>query len=131
MLYKFRCHPMHPLNGALPEPCVSVRVSLGAVMTHRNTMRVLAAEPLSTAGLLLPCQHLCGAILVTPYSMVWNWRVSRAGPMPFYWPSCLLPFCLLLFFISLSFYGLVLWCCGLRTDKVLITLPQPCTANLF
>ena len=36
-LYKFRCHPMHPLNGALPEPCVSVRVSLGAVMTHRNT----------------------------------------------------------------------------------------------
>ena len=44
-------------------------------------MRLLAAEPRSTAGLLFLCQYLCGTILVTPYSMVWDWRVSRAGPM--------------------------------------------------
>ena len=71
-------------------------------------------------------------ILVTPCSMVWNWRVSRAGPMPFYWPSCSLPFCLLLFSLSLlSFYGWVLWGWGLRTDGVLIALSQPCIANLI
>ena len=31
----------------------------------------------------------------------------------------------------LSFYGLVLWGWGLRTDRVLIALSQPCIANLF
>ena len=45
---------------------------------------------------------------------------SRVGPMPFYWSSCSVTFCLLLFSLSLlSFYGLVLWGWGLRTDKVL------------
>ena len=39
----------------------------------------LAAEPRSTAGLLFR--------LLTPYSMVGDWRVSRAGPMLFYWPK--------------------------------------------
>ena len=67
-----------------------------------------------------------------PYSMLWDMRVSRAGPMFFYWPSYLLPFCLILFFLSLlSFYTLVLWGWGLQTDWVLITLSQNCTANLF
>ena len=71
-------------------------------------MRLLAAKPSSTAGLLFLCQHLCGTILVTMYSMVWNWRVSRAGPMLFYWPSCSLPFvscCFpFLFFHSMDWY---------------------------
>ena len=45
--------------------------------------------------------------------------------------SCSLSFCLLLFSISLLyFYGLVLWGWGLRTDRVLIALSQPCIANL-
>ena len=98
-----------------------------------SLMRLLAAEPRSIAGLLFPLQYLCGTILVTPYSMVWNWRVSKAGPMSLYWPSCSLPFCLLLFSLSLlSFYGLVLWGWGLWTDKVLIALSQPpCITNLF
>ena len=38
------------------------------------------------------CQYLCWTFLVTPYSMVWHWRVSRAGPMLFYWPKLLAPF---------------------------------------
>ena len=81
------------------------------------------AEPRSTAGRLLPCQYLCGTIFVTPYSMVWDWRVSRAEPMHFYWPCNWLHFCLLLLCLSLlSFYGFVLWGWGLRTDRVLITL---------
>ena len=43
----------------------------------------LAAEPCSTAGLLFPSRCPTGTILLTPYSMVWDWRVSSAGPMLF------------------------------------------------
>ena len=61
-----------------------------------------------------------------------DWRVSRAGPMPVYWPSCSLTFCLLLFSISLlSFYGLVLWGSGLWTDRVLIALSQLSLPTFF
>ena len=114
--------------------CRMCRCRLHAVLlSHIGTlMRLLAAEPLSIAGHLFPGQCLCGTILVTPCSMVWDQRVSRARSMPFYWPSCSLTFCLLLFSLSLlSFYGLVLWGWGLRTDRVLIALSQPCIANLF
>ena len=52
--------------------------------------------------------------------------------MPFYWPSCSLTSCLLLFSLSLlSFYGLVFWGWGLQTDWVLIIVSQPCITNLF
>ena len=71
-------------------------------------------------------------LIVTPCSMVWDWRVSRAGPMPFYWPCCSLTFRRLLFSISLLlFYRLMLWGWGLRTDRVLIALYQSSIANLF
>ena len=33
MLYKIRCNPVHPLNGALPGP----RVTRGALVAHRYT----------------------------------------------------------------------------------------------
>ena len=128
VLFKIRCNPMHPLCGALPVP---VQVTCGTVIAHRFTY----APPRSIAGLLFPYQYLCGTILVTSCSMVWvlwDWQVSRAEPMPFYWPSCSLTFCLLLFSFSLlSFCGLVLWGWGLRTHRVLIALSLPCIANLF
>ena len=37
MLYKIRCNSMHPLYGALPVPCVPLRVTRGAVIAHRFT----------------------------------------------------------------------------------------------
>ena len=37
MLYKIRCNPVHPLNGALPGPYVPVRVTRGALVAHRFT----------------------------------------------------------------------------------------------
>ena len=37
MLYKIRCNPMHPLCGALPVPCVPVRVTRGTLIAHRYT----------------------------------------------------------------------------------------------
>ena len=72
------------------------------------------------------------SLWLTPYSMVWDWRVSRPGPMPFCWPSCSLLFCLQLFSLSLLFlYRLVVWGWDLRTDRVAISLSRPCIANLF
>ena len=52
-------------------------------------MNRLAVEPCSTAGLLFPSLCPSGTTLLTPYSMVWDWRVSREGPMVFYWPKLL------------------------------------------
>ena len=96
-------------------------------------MRHVAAEPRSRGGLLFPSQCPSGTILLTPYSIVWDWRVSRAGPMLFYWPELLYPhYSLLLFFpFSASCLKVALWGWGLRTDRVYITLSQPCTADLF
>ena len=37
MLYKIRCNPVHPLNGAPPEPYVPARVTRGALVAHRYT----------------------------------------------------------------------------------------------
>ena len=37
MLYKIWCNPMHPLNFALPGPCVPVRVTRYALVAHRFT----------------------------------------------------------------------------------------------
>ena len=111
MLYKFKCNSMHSLNGALPGSYVPVRVT-GA---HQYTY----APPRSTIGVLFPSQCLSGTILLTLYLMVWDWQVSRAGHCYFYWPKLLYPYyCLLLFYPSLhTVYRLVLWGCGLRTDR--------------
>ena len=37
MLYKIRCYPVHPLNGALLGPYVPARVTRGALVAHRYT----------------------------------------------------------------------------------------------
>ena len=49
-LYKIRCNPGHPLNGALPGPYVPVRVTRGALVAPWYTY----ARPRCTAGLLSP-----------------------------------------------------------------------------
>ena len=37
MLYKIRCNPVHPLNGALPGQYVPARVTRGDLVAHRYT----------------------------------------------------------------------------------------------
>ena len=37
MLYKIRCDPVHPLNGAQPGLYVPARVTRGALIAHRYT----------------------------------------------------------------------------------------------
>ena len=115
----------------LPVPYVPARVTRGALIAHRYTYaRCRTSQCRRT--FIFPSQYLSGTIWLTTYSMVWDWRVSRAGPMPFYWPSCPLLFCLQLFSLSLLFlYRLVVWGWGLRTDRVSISLSRPCIANLF
>ena len=36
-VYKIRCYPVHPPNGALPGPYVPARVTRGALVAHRYT----------------------------------------------------------------------------------------------
>ena len=102
MLYKNRCNPLHPRNGALPGPYVPVRLH-AVLWSHIGIlMHRLAAEPCSTAGLLFPFRCPSGTILLTSFSMVWDWRVSRAGPILLYWPELLYPYYSLLLFFPFS-----------------------------
>ena len=119
MLHKIRCNSMHSLYGALPVPYVPVRVTRGAVISHWYTYAPPRCRTSQYRRTFLPWS----VSLWNDLSVGWDWRVSRAGPMSFYWLRCSLTFCLLLFSLSLlSFYGLVLWGWGLRTDRVLIAL---------
>ena len=79
---------------------------IGKLMHH------LAAEPCSTAGLLFPSWCPSGTILLTLYSMVWDWWVSRAGPMLLYWPKLLFPYYSLLLFFPFLFAPSIGWYCG-------------------
>ena len=106
MLHKIGWNPIHPLNGALPGPSVPVRLhsvlrSLIVTLMHR-----LVAEPRSTAVLLFPSRCPSGMILLTPYPMVWDWRVSRAEPMLFYWHQLLHPYYNLVLFFPFSSFCL-------------------------
>ena len=78
-----RIYLLNYLYGALPEPYVPVRVTLGSLVAHRYTYAPPRCGHRSTAGLLFPSRCPSGTILLTPYSMVWDWRVSRARPMFF------------------------------------------------
>ena len=37
MLYKIRCNPLHPRNGALPRPFVPVQATRGVLLAHWHT----------------------------------------------------------------------------------------------
>ena len=114
MLYKIRCNPLHPLYGALLVPYVPVRVT--RVIAHRLTYDAphrWRTSQYSKTFIIFSVSLWNN--LSDPVLMLWNWRVSRAGPMSLHWPSCSLLFCLLLVSLSLlSFYGLVL--CGLGSS---------------
>ena len=132
MLYKIRCNPKHPLCGVLPVPYVPVRVTRGALIAHRYTIAPPRCRTSQYRRTFIPLPVSLWNDLVAPYLMVWDWRISRSGPMPFCWPSCSFLFCLQLFSLSLLFlYRLVVWGWGLRTDRVSISLSRPCIANLF
>ena len=106
MLYKIRCNPVHPLSAAPPGTYVPVRVTRRALVAHRCTYALPRCRTLQYSRLLFPSRCPSGTILLTPYSMVWDWRVSRAGPMLLYWPILLYPNYSLLLFIPFSSFCL-------------------------
>ena len=120
MLYKIRCNLVHPLNGALPGPYVPSRVTRGALVAHRYTY----AQP--------RCRTLQCSRAFIPFSVsLWNDLASSV--CLFIGLSCSIP-TIVFYSLSLSLlsvYRLVLWGWGLWTDRVYITLSQPCTADLF
>ena len=133
MLYKIRCNPMYPPFSALPVPYVPVRVTRCVLISHRYTYAPPRCRTWQyRRTFILLSVSLSGTISLTPYLIMWDWRVSRAGQMTFCWPSCSLLFCLQLFSLSLLFlYRLVVWGWGLQTDRVSISRSRPCIANLF
>ena len=54
MLYKIRCDPMHPLNGALPEPYVPALVTCGSLAAHRYTYAPLRCRTLQYSRTFIP-----------------------------------------------------------------------------
>ena len=118
ILYKIRCNPMHPLNGALPGPYVPARVTRGALVAHQYTY----APP--------RCRTLKYSRTFIPFSVsLWNNHAnpvfdgvglagfkSKANASLL---ALLYPYSSLLSFSRslLSVYRLVLWGWGLRTDK--------------
>ena len=76
-------------------------------------MHRLAAEPCSTAGLLFPSRCPSGTILLTPYSMVWDWwgPIKKQGQCFFIGLSCSIPTIVFYFFPFLFFLSIG-WYCG-------------------
>ena len=68
-----------------------------------------------TAGLLFPYQCPSGTILLNLHSMVFDWRVSRAGPMHFYWHKLLYPYLSSTIFPFIFFLSTG-WYCGASLD---------------
>ena len=54
VLYKLRCNPVHPLNGALPGPHVPARVTRGALAAHRYTYAQLRCRTLQYSRTFIP-----------------------------------------------------------------------------
>ena len=88
----------------------------GVLWSHIGTLiHRLAAEPCSAAGFLFPSRCPSETILLTPYSVVWDWRVSRAGPTLLYWPKLVYPYYTLLLFFPFSSFCLLVGIVGLRS----------------
>ena len=97
---------MHPLNGALLGPYVTVQVTRGALVEHRCIlMSRLASENCSTAGLLFCSQGPSGTILLTPYWMGWDFNITlRGGQCFFIGLSCSVP-TIVFYYFSISLFS--------------------------
>ena len=93
---------------ALPGPYAPARVTRGALVAHRYTYTQPRCRTLqySTVGFLFRFRCSSGTILLAPFLMVWDWQVSRAGPMLLYWPKLLFPYYSLLLSLPFSSFCL-------------------------
>ena len=65
MLYN-RCHPVHPLNGALPGPYLPVRVTRGALVAHRFTYALPCCRTSQHRRTFIPLSVFIWSDLVSP-----------------------------------------------------------------
>ena len=102
-----------------------------ALVAHLNTHAPPRCSTSQYCRTLSPSQCCSGMILLTLCSMVWDWRVSRAGSMPFYWPSCSLHFLSSPVFSFSSFLVRVIdVLLGSLDNRALVTLSQSCIAGI-
>ena len=114
---------MHPLYGALPGPYVPVQVT--RVHLCSSSLQNLAV-PNDFHSIVTILWNKLGDPVFDDVGLAGFKRWA----MPLYWSSCSLPFCFLLFSLSLlSLYLLVLLGWGLRTDRVLIARSLPTFFN--
>ena len=132
VLYKIRCNSMHPLYGTLPVPYVSVRVKSGAVIAHRYTYAPPRCRTSQYRRTFIPWSVSLWNDLSDPV-------LDGVGLAGFKSRANAFLLALLLahilspavFPFSSFILWLVLWGWGLRTDRVLIALSQPCITNLL
>ena len=133
MLYKIRCNPMHPLNDALPGPYVPVRVTRVALVAPQYTYAPPRCRTSQYRRTFVPLSVFLWTDLADPvFDGVGLVGIQEQGLCFFIGLICTIP--TIVYYFSLSLLPVcrwVLWGWGLRTDRVYITLSQPCTANLF
>ena len=84
---------MYPLYGALPEPYVPVRVTLGAVIAHRYTYAPPRCRTSQYHRTFIPMSVYLWNDIGDPVFDGVELAGFKSGPMPFYWPSSSLFFC--------------------------------------
>ena len=127
ILYKIRCNPAHPLNGASAgytrcSGCTSVHLCTASLQN-------LAVQQDFYSLFDVPLERSCW------FRFRWcgTGGFKEQGQCFFIGLSCSIP-TIVFYSLSislLSVYRLVVWGWGLRTNRVYITLSQPCTADLF
>ena len=90
--FKIDSNPMHPLSGALPLPCVLVRVTRGALVAHRYSFAPSRCRTSQYRRTFVSLSVSLLNDLSDSCLMVCDWRVSRAEPMPSCWHDLLFPF---------------------------------------
>ena len=113
MLFKVRCNPTQPLNGALPLPYVPVRITRGALGAHRYTYAPPRCRTSQNRRTFIHLSVSLWKDLADPVFDGVGQQVSRAGQMFFHWPKLLYPYYSLLLFFLFSYSGLQVCIMGL------------------
>ena len=121
MLYKIRCNPVHPLNGALPGPYVPTRVTRGSLVAHRYTYAPPRCRTMQYSRTFILFSVSLWNDLANPvFDGVGLAGFRSRANASFIGLSCSFPTIVFYSFSLslLSVYRLVLWGWGLRTDRV-------------
>ena len=135
MVYNIRCNPMHPLYGALPVLYVPVQVTRSVLVAHWYTYALphCRTSQYRSAFIPLPLSVPVERSCIPSIRWCETGGFQEQGQCFFIGLSFSIPTIFFYFFSLslLSVYRLVLWGWSLWTDRVYITLSQPCTADLF